>query len=437
KVGDSSRDGTVPTGAEGVKVTRVEMCVPHFFVGVMGFGNFDVASDGQSVSTPSETEPYCDASGCRTAPPSARANFYVFARTSCTDLSSPNNIPSCTGPSPTGTTYRLFANGSPDSNGYHSIAYTPNCSSPATWCNDSITGTPYTGVLVTLHDQSNGQGNWDVYQYANPVEALRNKPGVPLSIGSQADRGCLNPATTSLAFGQWSFNRNGNGIHCSKSPTDGSTVVVPFVDQVCKNTNGQPTVCDGGTSATEDPSICVNGGYCVRVMGQVQVTIVRDLSDGDLVQGYITGVVDDPYCMVEAPTGQHPSPASTLAFGAGTALTGTTGSPSVGARTGTLGVSTVYSTVTLGGATGGTFDLSVTNAGTTQTATGIAFNASAATVKSALEALSNVHAGNVTVTGAGTTASPYSITFTGAASGEQPLSDLGAFPTCRTSIDQP
>ena len=36
--------GTMPAWAQGVQVTKVDMCVPHFFVSVLGFGNFDVAS---------------------------------------------------------------------------------------------------------------------------------------------------------------------------------------------------------------------------------------------------------------------------------------------------------------------------------------------------------------------------------------------------------
>lgn len=66
--------------------------------------------------------------------------------------------------------------------------------------------------------------------------------------------------------------------------------------------------------------------------------------------------------------------------------------------------------VTLGGttATGGTFTL--TYAG--QTTGAIAYNASAATVEAALEALSNIGAGDVTVTGSA--GGPYTVEFTGA-----------------------
>jgi hypothetical protein len=68
-------------------------------------------------------------------------------------------------------------------------------------------------------------------------------------------------------------------------------------------------------------------------------------------------------------------------------------------------------TVTVGPASAGTFTLSVTAGGTTQPATGIAYNATAAALQSALAALPNVGTGNVTVTG---TAPTWVVTFTGA-----------------------
>lgn len=62
-------------------------------------------------------------------------------------------------------------------------------------------------------------------------------------------------------------------------------------------------------------------------------------------------------------------------------------------------------TVTIGGSpTGGTFPLSFGG----QTASGIAYNATAAAVQSALEALSSIGSGNVTVTGSA--GGPYSVT---------------------------
>ena len=73
-------------------------------------------------------------------------------------------------------------------------------------------------------------------------------------------------------------------------------------------------------------------------------------------------------------------------------------------------------TVTVTGApTGGTFSLNVSVDGAAaQETAAIAFNAAAATVDSAIEALSRVGAGNVTVTGAG----PYVITFAGTLAGK-------------------
>lgn len=64
--------------------------------------------------------------------------------------------------------------------------------------------------------------------------------------------------------------------------------------------------------------------------------------------------------------------------------------------------------VTVTGApAGGTFTLTYSG----QTTTGIAFNAAASAVQTALQALSNVGAGNATVTGAN--GGPYTVTFTG------------------------
>ncbi|MEW4530201.1 hypothetical protein [Maioricimonas sp. JC845] len=70
--------------------------------------------------------------------------------------------------------------------------------------------------------------------------------------------------------------------------------------------------------------------------------------------------------------------------------------------------------VILHGATGGNFQLSVLD----QQTADIAFGASAATVQSALETLSPVGPGNVTVSGAGTTGDPYLITLAGDLVGE-------------------
>jgi|GEM_PF-6194374 len=68
-------------------------------------------------------------------------------------------------------------------------------------------------------------------------------------------------------------------------------------------------------------------------------------------------------------------------------------------------------TVTITGETGGTFTISVTAGGSTQTTSGIAYNATASTVSNALAALSNVGSGNVSVTGSA--GGPYTITFAG------------------------
>ena len=53
--------GTMPDWARGVQVTDLEICVPHFFVGVLGFGKFTVGAQalfGEDGSTaPGDTAP--------------------------------------------------------------------------------------------------------------------------------------------------------------------------------------------------------------------------------------------------------------------------------------------------------------------------------------------------------------------------------------------
>ncbi len=72
-------------------------------------------------------------------------------------------------------------------------------------------------------------------------------------------------------------------------------------------------------------------------------------------------------------------------------------------------------TVTITGTpTGGTFTLTLAG----QTTGAIAYNATAATVRTALEALSNVNVGDVTVTGGPGPGTPYVVTFGGQYAGE-------------------
>lgn len=69
-------------------------------------------------------------------------------------------------------------------------------------------------------------------------------------------------------------------------------------------------------------------------------------------------------------------------------------------------------TVTITGTpTGGTFTLSLTRNGVTKQTAAIAYNATAAQVQSALEALDNVAVGDVTVTGGPGPGTPYVVTF--------------------------
>lgn len=84
------------------------------------------------------------------------------------------------------------------------------------------------------------------------------------------------------------------------------------------------------------------------------------------------------------------------------------GETSVAAPTGTgsaLGTNEVQSVTITGVPTGGTFTLTFGS----QTTTAIAYNATGATVQTALEALSSIGTGNVTVSGAA--GGPYTVTF--------------------------
>lgn len=97
-----------------------------------------------------------------------------------------------------------------------------------------------------------------------------------------------------------------------------------------------------------------------------------------------------------------------------TALSG--GAATATVTTTTQGVAPVneVKTVTIGNKpSGGTFTLSLDG----QTTSGIAFNATAATVDSALEALSTIGAGNVSVTGGPGPDTPYTVTFVGGKAG--------------------
>lgn len=81
-------------------------------------------------------------------------------------------------------------------------------------------------------------------------------------------------------------------------------------------------------------------------------------------------------------------------------------------------------TVTITGTpTGGTFSLTFDG----QTASGIAYNANAAAVQTALEALSNLIPGDVTVTGGPGPGAPYTVTFAGTLGDVPQMTAVGAF----------
>lgn len=85
--------------------------------------------------------------------------------------------------------------------------------------------------------------------------------------------------------------------------------------------------------------------------------------------------------------------------------------PTVTATQRTAAVNEVQTVTLTGAPTGGTFTLTYSG----QTTSAIAYNASAATVDAALEALSNIGAGDVAVTGSD--GGPWTVTFTGALAG--------------------
>lgn len=85
-----------------------------------------------------------------------------------------------------------------------------------------------------------------------------------------------------------------------------------------------------------------------------------------------------------------------------------------------LGAASQVNTLTMSGGTGGTFTITVDTMtagvpdGTSQTTSAIAYNASAATIDAALEALSNVGAGDVTCAGGPINTTPVTLTWGGA-----------------------
>jgi len=116
--------------------------------------------------------------------------------------------------------------------------------------------------------------------------------------------------------------------------------------------------------------------------------------------------------------------AATVAAAAGSGVTNVTadntatGNVNTGTNNGTVNTTTVTGqfNVALNSPTGGTFTVVVaTTAGLPQTTTALPFNSSAAAVQTAIQALSNVGAGNATVT-AGSNGNTYFITFPGAMS---------------------
>lgn len=103
----------------------------------------------------------------------------------------------------------------------------------------------------------------------------------------------------------------------------------------------------------------------------------------------------------------------TGAIKSGTPLILSSGSVFVERAALTAGVNEV-NTLTYGGTvTGGTFTLSFTGSGSTQTTTALAWNSTAFQVQEALQALSNIGPGNVLVTGGPGPGTPFVLTFRG------------------------
>jgi hypothetical protein len=299
--------GSMSHSARGVQVTRLNMCAPSFFGGVIGRRSFDVgASDLAGLS---QTTAAFDL---------AKAPFYIYGHqcelASCTPFNPPTNT------TPPTNTYTLFeAGATKDFQGpalpavWTSSLPTQVGPSEGFTCPDTSTHSnspiPCSGDLVTIHDKNNGgssaNSNWDVPQFVTWNQGVNNSPYPGVTLHDASDRGCLDINVTGIIVGDWTYNHGGGG-HCAPPPLLYDTVTVPIVDNVCKD-----NICQDGTvlTGTSAPA-CTGqppGGYCIHVVGFVLVYIatITGGPGGNLVEGYITGIQQDPYCIVEGAVGTH------------------------------------------------------------------------------------------------------------------------------------
>ena len=293
---------SVPSTTTGVQVTHLALCVPSFFAAVLGRRSFDVGA-GDLEGTAQAVDAYLTQPGSPFV--SGIAPFYIYGHY-CQPLSLACPI----------MPYTLFAAGAPNA---PDAKTQPGIGTSAGFtCYPVQTpNIPCSGDLVTLNNANNGGGRssseWDIPQFLSTADGTSNVPtGFPIHDGS--NRGCLDPSVGALNAGEWSFNQGGLG-HCAAAPPPGALVVIPLIDAVCKDGCAPDPSVQEGVGGTNG-STCQNGGYCVRVVGFVQVYIATNNGGpgGNLTQGYITGVVQDPYCIVQTAKGEHPAVPSNPPF---------------------------------------------------------------------------------------------------------------------------
>jgi hypothetical protein len=316
----------------GVKVVTLGGCVPRFFGGVLGHGDFRVASDaaaGQpekpASSTPSATESEtASATASETGTPTASVTASATASETASITDTPSDTPTGTLPpsatftaTPTNTNTATITL-TPTNTNTATITLTPTNTNTATatptptafTAGFMIWGTPQpspnpnypetlfaqgapnaptsttncpggasscTGDLVTIYSNS---GNWVASQYGDQAAGLSGVPDGNTSISPKVHDasmdGCFT-TTVPVALNvplTADYNHGGVG-HCTTWPKVGDIIPVPVVWEVHKN--------DGSCSA--------NGGFCefVEAIALVLITQAPPPASTPL-QGYIVGI---------------------------------------------------------------------------------------------------------------------------------------------------
>ena len=269
--------GAPPTVPRGIKVLGLGGCVPGFFSPIVGRKTFTVATTAQAglVYSNISTPPPCGGGAC---PPT------LTATPTATNTATATNTPTATAtssvPTATGT-----ADTSREISGFAPFMIYGNPNNGVSLYAQGSPDRP-AGDLVTIF----GNPGWAPYQYPDSAAGLAGT-ATGVSVHDSSMKGCLDPSQTTFTIGQiGNYNHGGVG-HCGTPPSVGDTVVIPLVDDVVKNT-GDP--CPA------------NGGYCVQIEGFVDVYISVSSWPHE-VQGFITGIVYDPYGIVEPP----PAPTAT------------------------------------------------------------------------------------------------------------------------------